>query len=348
MNKDFDHYMKNGLLAFLGITAVFGLLIYSYMDSHELTFKEMIKEDVVQLANKVPDMVEDVTDQTESLVNNTSGDSLLTIHEENSFDIVSNFEIHSSTEDILFVSEERDDILVIFDRKLPDTDKYDLTYSASSTKDTIRIKSDLDIKGYYSNKHYKGSITIYVPVDYHCDILTIESDISPRTLSLPDHVNSLKAQVAFGSIDIDVTTPLDLLDLSINAGDLNFTTTQPVDTIKASVDTGNLNFQLSETARFVEIDNDLGAITANILISPTDLNVNCSVGDVTLIFNEPILSLDADVDLGDLTIQTASEDDGLVYYNVDLGDMDSRLSTTSDKQNANIHLDMNVGSIAIK
>ena len=333
---------------FLGITAVFGLLIYSYMDSHELTFKEMMKEDVVQLAGTVPDLVEDVTDQTGALVDTISDDNLITIHEENTFEITSNIEIHSSIEDILFVPEEREDILVIFDRELPDTNKYDLSYNASSTKNTIRIKSDLDTNGYYSNKHYKGSITIYVPVDYHCDQLTIDSDISPRTLSLPDNVNSLKAEVAFGSIDIDVTTPLDLLDLSINAGDLNFTTTEPIDTIKASVDTGSLNFQLRETARLVDIDNDLGEITANMLISPTNMNVNCSVGDVTLTFHEPILSLDADVDLGDLTIHTTSEDDGLVYYNVDLGDIDSRLSTISDKGKANIRLDMNVGSIAIK
>lgn len=350
MTHKLDHFVKKGLLVCIGLAAVSGLLAMSYMDSKNLTFEDIFDEGMMNIHLNSGRVIGDFDDLR---IQGNLGSAFKTydtkeLYESDVFQVSDEIKITSSTEDILFVEEDREDIKVTFEREVPDTSRYDLTYEARRSGNQIIVDVDLSTNGFYVEQDYQGLITIYVPRDYHCDRLTIDSSIASHTLGLPRDVDEVAISVDFGSIDITVEEALDVLELSLNAGDLYFESQAPVKVIDVQLDTGELSFDIHESVGNLKLKNNVGEIKGTLKTSPKTMSLDCDLGDVEVEFYEPILDLAVEVNIGDLNIYVSDQDEGLVYIDKDLVDFTSKLETTTKKDRANILLDVDLGDVTIK
>lgn len=348
MSRPFDHLMKNAALVSLGIVAVSALLMFSYMDSKNLTLKDIFNDDSLYIGVRDSRFLNDTGDLTDRLSPSTSRYDTKVMTQNDVFDVADNIQINSSIEDILFIHEDREDIRITFEREVPDTSAYVVNYKTRSTKNQILVDVDLRTNGLYTDKDYDGLITIYLPEAYEGDKLIINSNVASHDMSLPRNVNDVDISVNFGSIDISVDQPLDSLKLSINAGDLNFDINEDVAKIDASVDTGELSFDIHDHVGDFSIENNVGEIRGYLKSSPTVMDVLCNLGDVTLDFEESINTLSTELNLGDLTIDVDDDDESTVYIDTDLVDFESILKRTKRQANANVFVEMNLGSVTIK
>ena len=349
MNNRFDQFIKKALLVCVGVAAISGLLVMSYMDSKDLSFQEIFEDGGFNIHFDRGIIIDDFEDlNLEGRISSTySRYETKDLYEERAFEVRENIKIISSTEDILFIEESRDDIKVTFEREVPDTSRYNLHYDTRITSDQIVIDVDLRTNGYYAEKDYKGLITVYVPMDYHCNKLTIDSLVASQKISLPKDVDEVDISVDYGSIDLVVQSPLDVLELSLNVGDLYVQTNAPVNVIDLSLDAGELAFDLNDRTGSVKVKNNVGEIRATLVESPTTMEVDCDLGDVKIEFLEPVVTLDVKVSIGDLNIDVASDDKGLVYIDKDLVDFSSNLVTTNKKDKANIFLNVDLGDVEV-
>ncbi len=348
MNKPYDHFMKNVLLVSLGVLAISTLLMLSYMDSKDLTFQQIFSDRGMVLHFSGRRLMDDLDDITVNIDQSTSRFATKTYYQEDTFAALKNLQINSTIEEIRFIHEERDDVRVVYEREVPDTDSYDLRYNARNTSDKIIVDVKLHIIGLYTDQDYNGTITIYLPNDYEADSLLIHSNVASHNMSLPKKVDDVVIEVNLGSINLNVQQPLDSLVLSINAGDLYFETDKKVSNVHASVDTGELSFNIHSGVGTLKVENNVGEISGTLAASPTKMDVLCNLGDVTLDFSQPVKSLSTELNLGDLNINVDETDESIVYIDTDLVDLNSRLETTNQKSDANIFIHMNLGSASIK
>jgi len=344
MNKSFDQFIKNALLVSLGILAVSALLIFSYMDSKDLSFNDLFQDGDFYFG--------DMNNGYRSIrlganLSSSNNYDLLTLSEDHSFEALDNIEINATLEEIIFIHEERDDIRVTFEREVPDTKSYTVNYKAKASNDQIIIDVKLNSSGFYADQNYKGLITIYLPEDHQLDQLSIHRKIGSEAITLPNYVKDVDIRVNFGSLKIISDKPLDSLELSVDAGDLYFKTSAPIDSIKASVDTGELNFDIFSDIANLDLSADIGEINGYLEISPKEMEVSCDLGDIDLEFLSPINKLVSQLDLGDLNINVSDKDNSTVYVDTDLVDYDSHLDTTSNKSKANIFVEMSLGDVNI-
>ena len=348
MSKPFDHLMKNAALVSLGIVAVSALLIFSYIDSKDLTLSDIFNDETLYIGVRDSHFFDNVDDLTDRVSPSTSRYDTKVMTQNDVFAVVDNIQINSSIEDIIFIHEDRDDIRISYEREVPDTSTYVVNYKTRSTKNQIIIDVDLRTKGLYTDMDYDGLITIYLPKAYEGDNLIINSNVASHDMSLPNSVNDVDISVNFGSIDISVDQPLDSLKLSINAGDLYFKINEDVAKIDASVDTGELSFDVNNHVGNFSIENNVGEINGYLKNSPTVMDVLCNLGDVSLDFEQNINTLSAEMNLGDLTIDVDDDDNSTAFIDTDIVDYESVLKRTRNQSNANVFVEMNVGSVTIK
>ena len=345
MNNSFDRFMKNALLASLGVIAVSALLIFSYMDSKDLSFQDVFQDGQFYFGNNDNDF--NGFRLGSNLSSSFSNYDLLTLNEDQTFEALDNIEINATLEEVIFIHDEREDIRVTFEREVPDTKAYTVDYETRTTNSQIIIDVDLKTNSFYADQNYKGVITVYLPEDHELDHLTINRKIGSEDIVLPKYVKHLDVSVNFGSLKIINEYPLDSLRLSINAGDLYFKTTAPVEVIKASVDTGEMNFDILSEIGELNITTDIGEIYGFLEVSPKKVDVSCDLGDIELEFDEPVNKLVSQLDLGDLSINVSDDDESTVYVDTNLVDYDSHLDSTTNKSKANIFVEMNLGDVDI-
>ena len=346
MNK-FDEVMKNILLISFGIVAVCGVLIFSYINSKDIGLKDIFDGENFHIGWEVDHFFDELDDFTVDIGNSFSSYKTVDKYEDTTVSTVNNIEIHTSIEDIRFVHENRDDIRIVLERQVPDTNLYKLDYSVNSTGNTLIVRSELRHNTIHTDRDYQGTITFYVPEDYECEELVIDSAIATDTIQLPKYVEDLDIHVNFGNPDIEITEAMNRVKMTVNAGDMTLKAYAPIGEIKASVDAGELTVKSSDEVGSVYLDNSMATIKADFSKAPAVMEVNSSMGDVKPTFDTQVHSLTADLSLGDLNIDVVSQDQGVIYLNTDLVDVKSILDRTYDKSNANIFIDMNLGSVKI-
>ena len=346
MSNSFNQFMRNLLIGSFAIAAVSAILMASYMDRYEMsirdTFVNMSHVEVFSDGDLFDDNGFEI-----DLRASTSRFDTVSMYKDNTFDRVSNISIDGVSENVVLIREDRDDIRVVFDRVIPDTDGYKLNYEAYTSGDRLHVEVSLRTVGIYSDQDYKGTITVYLPEDQAINQLKIQTNLGEVSLVLPDKIDKVNLSTDYGSLDLRANHPLESLKLSINAGDLHFTTTAPIDKLEAEVDTGSLTFTIDDIVDDVEIENNVGEIRGTMNHSPNKMDVSCNLGDVDLTFTKPVVELNTELNIGDLTIDVANDEDSLVHIDRSLTDMSSTLRRTERRSDANIRLKVDVGDINI-
>lgn len=347
MNSKFDYFIKRALLVCLGITALSGLLIISYAKSKDLTFNTIFENGFISVDYNNDWLDVDIGTISTHIGESTSQFDIINLREDDTFKAVNQIHINTAIEEVVFVTEDRDDVRVVYERELPDTESYKVRYKAELVGDKIDIKAGLKSIGLNIDRAYKGTLTLYVPEDYHLDRLKIHTDFGRQDLTIPMKVDALDLSVDFGAIDATFPTEMERLDINVDAGDLNFVAEAPIDVINATVSTGELTYDLQGGVEDLTITNDLGQIIGQHSVSPDEAHVSCDLGSIKLIFDEPLKSLNATVDIGDLDIDVSDDDDSVVFVEKDLASFKSVLDTTSQRSRANVFVEVDLGNVDI-
>ncbi len=236
MSNKFNHFIKNALLINLGVFALSIIVIMSYIESNQLSF-DSLDETSIWNVNFDKNFQIRIPYWEIDIDNHSSQYDTIDIYYEDTFDVRDEIVIDSTIETIEFVHEDRDDIKVIFEREAPDTNSYIVDYSTKTTNDSIRIKSDLRLKNIFTDVNYKGLITFYVPMDYHCKTLTFESNFAEISdFSLPNSVDEVYIDIDFGDINFDVDQSIETLSIKLNAGNLEMKVKESIEHLLIDTD----------------------------------------------------------------------------------------------------------------
>lgn len=347
MSNRFNQFIKNAILINLGIFAISVIVIISYLDNNNLTFNNMFEGSVFEMtfySDKYWDF--DIIDPSSQ---HSSQYETIEILSDESFKIKDTILIESNMETIEFVHEDREDIRIIFEREVPDTSDYKVDYSATEYNDKIVVRSRLTARNIFIDKTYNGSITVYVPEDYVCENLTLETAISKiESHSIPDRVNDLFIKTDLGEIDMQIEQPLKDLSVQMNTGHISLQLEETIESLVVDTDGSAIELDIKASIEDMKVINNVGSIDINFESSPDNLKIICDIASVKVSFDEPIKVLDVESNMGDVNIDTSNDDEGLVYRTTELTDFKSSLDVIDDSSEANIFISMDIGSVDIK
>lgn len=344
MTNKFNQFIKKGLLINLGLLFLAIIVAATYMEDKDLSFNDLVNETNWHIGSGNISSLNINWDNDHS----ASKYETIVMHEETTFDVTDHIEIESTIEDIQFIHEDRDTIKVVFDRELPDTSRYKLNYVAKESNKGLTIKSTISVNNIFTDLIYKGSITIYVPEDYQCESLLIESDMAKyNNLLLPKSVNNLILIADVANIELDITQPIKNLSIKANAGNLILNIDQTIDDLKIDCDSSNTNIEVNAPITNVNINTDIGNINATFNVSPSDMHLLSDIGKITLDFYDDIKTLDVSTDIGDVRLNLLETDKATVYKSIDLGSFSSDQPLISNKKDAQIYVSTDLGSVRI-
>lgn len=346
MNHNFNHFLKNAVLISLAVISLTIILIHSYMDKHDLTFDDFFESSFSNYSFNI--RFDGLTFDTIFSNHKASDYKTLTNYQDDVFEIVDNITISSTTEEIIFVHEDRSDIRVVYSRKHPNTPHYKLNYTTHKTSNHLAIESTLSISNLLINKIYSGSITLYLPNNYDCDQLTINSVYADiYNSSFPKSIKELTVTSNIGNIDFELEQILDKLVIELDMGNADIIIREPIDTIHINVNSGNLAINIHDSVKNLTLLVDLGNIEGDFIQVPDNIQVRSNLGNITLDFGNYVTQLDVTIDIGDIDLYLLKNDDSTVYYATDIGHGSSDIRTTDNKREANIILYNNIGSIDV-
>lgn len=347
MSNKFNTFIFKALLINLAIMALAILVIISYMDKNNLTFDSLAEQSPWGL-NLIRSDNYSFSGWTFNSDHPSSKYDTVILHEEDTFDAHEKILIESNLESINFIHEDRNDILVVFDREIPDTSKYNIDYTAKESSDQITVRSELSYQNLFTDIDYDGSITLYVPNNYHCEYLTIDSDFSKITNPvIPNSVEHLSIQANFGDIELNITNPIEDISIQMDFGELNLNVEETVDTLLIDADSAATKLNINGDVNELSIFTNFGSIDAVFDKVPNSIMISADVADVNLDFNDYISTLETNADLGDINIDVLSDETAQVYKTSDFTDFSSDLSSTARKSDASIIISIDVGSVDI-
>lgn len=344
MPNRFNHFIKNALLINLAVLAIAFIIMISYMDRYDLSFSALFQSSNVEFTfydNWNVNVFDINTQQASQFTTKT-------IEKTDTFDVTDTIVIENNIERIEFVHENRDNILVHYKRDLPDTRLYNVTYSAKRYEDKLVIKSELNVNNLSINTSYDGSITIHVPDDYVCENLTIDSNIvTIGNTGIPNRTHNLLIHSDYGTVDLDFEQAMDQVSIQINAGTINLLANEDINSLIINSDSSAIELESKASIDALKIINNVGTIQCTLYESPKSFILNSDVAKDLLIFNKPIEHLDLTASMGEVNIDVSDNDNGIVYKSVNLSDFHSVLTTTNLRDDANIYISMDLGSVDI-
>lgn len=313
----------------------------SYMTRHNITFPELFSE-----TGNITYGVESGSSFWRT-GEKSSNYETITIENSDSYELVDELFISASIEEILFVEEDRKDILVEYYRELPDTKNYQVNYKTTVLNNKLSISSTLKVNSLSINKDYEGFIKIYVPNDYQFDKVTIDSAAAKITSqNIYTKTNSLSAIASFGDIDIDIDSPIDEVIISCDLGSIEVNVNSKINNLDISCDLGEINLKLNEHVETLTISEDMGDIQLKASSTLGSVDIENNLGSIDAEFLENVNKVIIANDLGDINVDFYKNDDISIYIDTDLGNTSSDFTTISSKD-ADYKFTSNLGSIDV-
>ncbi len=250
----------------------------------------------------------------------------LVLTQTDTFDLKSELFISSSIEEITFIEEDRNDIMIEFYREYPDTSTYNVKYEVTETIDRINISSTLSIRGLIINKDYSGNIKVHIPTDYHFNKVTLDSSATVMNTD-------------------NIYTKTDVLTILADFGDIDINIDQPIETVSINCDMGAIKIYTSKAIGNLDISNDIGDLFFNIDAPVNNANFSSNLGQISGEFKDEVGQVNASTDLGNIDITFHKNENMVVTIDVDLGDKSSDFPTTNNSKDFRFSSDL--GSVQI-
>lgn len=344
MHNKFNQFIKNGLLINIGILLLGIVVFASYMEGNNLTFQEL--GDSAYWNIKTIDS--NSVNISWSNDNNSSKYETIRMYEDNTFDVKDQILIESTVETVTFIHEDRDDIRVVYERERPDTNRYKVTYSAKEQGDRLIVRSDMSVQNIFTDRSYDGSITLYVPIDYECDTLTIESSLAKLdSQALPNSVDNLILVVDIADVTMTIDQPLDDLSVQADIGNLELTVGYDVKNVIIDCDSSSSDIKVLGQVDTMTMQSSIGEMDIVLEKAPESLDVSSDLGNVTIDFFDKVNHIEVEANMGDVDLNVLEDEDAKVYRSTNFSDFNSDLDVVSNKNKAEIHITSNMGSVDI-
>lgn len=313
----------------------------SYMNRNSIS--------LTQLFSEVGDISNNSTNNISFWGSGKSSSDYTTVNisESETFDLVEEIFVSASIEEVIFIEDDRDDILVEYHRERPDTSNYEVNYSANASNNKLSISATLKSKSISINKAYKGTIKIYVPNDYRFDKVTIDSGAAKITSeNIYTNTNSLSAIASFGDIDFEINNPIDEVIISCNFGSIKVEVNESIKDFDVTCDLGEINLTLNDSIDTLTVNEDMGDVEINATSPLGSVNIQNNMGAIEAEFLESVEALVIENNMGDINVSLHDNDDITIYMDTDLGSVNSDFPTT-DLKSTNFQFKNNMGSIKV-
>jgi hypothetical protein len=332
--KSFNKYLGYTALILFIILILSALVSVSYINSNS---------DLQAI-----DFNGDFTFSLGSFSERSSNYDTVSITDSQTFSLKEKIIINSTWDEVLFIQEEREDILVECYVEKPDTPLYNVRYSMNETDDSLLINSETNIRNLMTDIDYVNYIKIYIPYDYECDTLDMTMSIGTiNNDSIFDNIANLILTSDIGNIDVDITTPKKNLIVSCDLGDVAIKTTAEIDYFECSNDLGDMDIIIDNTVNTFVGSANMGSIdiTANDSIDNVDLSSD--LGSVTAIFKEPVAALTAETDLGSIDATFYKNDDATTYVENEFGNIYNDFEIVDSDADPDFYFYASLGSITV-
>lgn len=278
---------------------------------------------------------------------NSSNYETVSQNDSKAFDLVDEIFVSTSTEEVVFIEEDRDDILVEYYRELPDTNKYQVDYNVNSTNKKLTISATVKSSNIAINKIYEGIIYIHVPSDYVFDKITIDSGAAKITSdNIYTKTKSLSTIASFGDIDIDIDSPIEEVIISCNFGSIIVDVNEKVQDLDITCELGRIELNVNDDVGTLSINEELGDVILTSSASIDDVVITNSMGAIKAVFEETVRSVSIENSMGDIEVDFYENPDISIYINTELGSIHSDFDTTSD-DDADFYFANELGSIKV-
>lgn len=214
-----------------------------------------------------------------------------TRHQELTFAAVPKIGITVDIETVSFVEEDRQDILVVYDYRHPNSPEYDIDFKAFVSDDLLQIsattkarqKSTLPIATITSDGIYRGSVAVHVPTGFHLQSLALTTsllDINPSLLY--ENSDNYVLSSLMGNIDLALSAPKQLISLDADLGNVSVVANAPVESLDLFSNLGNSYLNFADSLGTLYIINDFGNSVILLEKDLTAATVQSNVGDISL------------------------------------------------------------------
>lgn len=286
-----------------------------------------------------------------SFFNNQKSSSFetLTTSKTDNFEIADTIVIDVSFEDLVFIKEERTDIMVEYFNEYPNSPLYQVIYDSEMIDKTLYISTQYSISDLFIDKDYKSNITIHVPNDYICNNLDITLSMGEITdLSIFDGVNNLKLTAKLGNIDMNITSPKDTLIVNSEAGNIDLTMTAPIGHFESKSNFGETHLNFSNTVGSMLCELDMGNLVVQSSGPIETVNLAAKMGNIEAYFDENIGQLFATADMGNIEMDFGANKNATVYIDSDMGNIDSDFKAVKESDHPTFKVYSNMGNVELK
>lgn len=253
------------------------VLFFTFLQKNDLTWNEYWKNSQVYGSIPLPQL------------KFTKG--IRTRHQELTFAAVPKISITVDIETVSFIEENRQDILVVYDYRHPNSPEYNIDFKAFVADDLLQIsattkarqQSSLPIATITSDGIYRGSIAIHVPTGFVLESLTLTTSLLDINSSfLYEHCQNYVLSSLMGNIDLVLSSPKQLLSLDADLGNVSVVANAPVESLDLFSNLGNSYLNFTDSLGTLYVINDFGNSVILLEKSLSAATVQSNVGDISL------------------------------------------------------------------
>jgi len=325
--------MKKSSKKMLTMAIIFLLMIVasltigsSYIKQNNINIEELFRDSV----NLDIDSINSYNNIFTS--NKASQFNTISKSQSDNYNLTSNLFISTTVEEVTFVEENRNDIMVDYHLEYPDSSLYNHRVSITSKNDQLSIVSTFKVGNMAVNQEYNNYITIHVPEGYVFDSITMDSSL---TVIDPDNIytktNNLYLIANYGDVELTIDYPLENLELTADFGSIDLNINDKIKNLTVTCDMGDINIDSQNTIGTITISNDFGNFDFDFDQPVKAMIVNCDLGSIEGTFRDYVAAVNITANLGSIDIKFHNNDDMLVFVKADLVDVSSDFLRSNSK-----------------
>lgn len=275
----------------------------------------------------------------------------LTQSDESTFTLPESIILDIGTDELVFIEEDRTDILVEYINEYPDTPLYQIDYQTEMKNDNLYITSSQNIKSLYLDKDYESRITVHVPQDFELDTLDLTMSMGEITQqSIMNKVNNLILSANLGDIDVEIDSPKDSLNIDCAMGSIELDVNAPVKTLDCQASFGEVNLNLGSSIAILSTSADMGSINITAESDIQTVELTAQMGSITGNFDGRVDKLTANCDMGSINLEMEKTDGITAYIDADMGsvEIDDDIDLVKENDEPDYKLSAQMGDIEIK
>ncbi|PKM93829.1 MAG: hypothetical protein CVU84_13020 [Firmicutes bacterium HGW-Firmicutes-1] len=282
--------------------------------------------------------------------NKSSQFETVTASQTDNFSLSDSIVINSSLEDVIFVEEDRTDIMVEYYNEHPSSPLYSVEYKVEQVENTLYINTYYSVTDIFIDREYDSYIKVHVPTDYVCNTLDLTLSMGEITnQSIFGKINNLYLTSSLGNIDLDITTPKESISVHSEMGDIDLRVSAPVTSFDSTSNFGEMSLDFTDIIESLVCELDMGSLDITAAKNIEVVNLTARMGEIVADFNGKVANLNTSTEMGNVDLSFANNKNSTAYIDSNMGniDIDSSFSIVKESDNPDLHIYSSFGNVSI-